>query len=61
MKVYQEEIPRRKRGGFLENRMEEKKEKTQRTVRKKRKKLICPDRETEERNPKKEVKQERWR
>lgn len=27
----------------------------------KRKRLICPDTETEERNPKKEVKQERWR
>ena len=62
MKVNQEEIPRRKRGGFLENRIEEKRGKTQRIVRKKEKKmLICPDTETEERNPKKEEKQERWR
>jgi len=62
MKVNQEEILRRKRGGFLENTMEEEKGKTQRTVRKKEKeKLICPDTETEERNPKKEEKQERWR
>jgi len=61
MKVNQEEIPRGKRGGFLENPIEEKKGKTQRTVRKKEKKFICPDKETEERNPKKEEKQERWR
>jgi len=37
MNVNQEEIPRRRRGGFLENMMEERKGKTQRTVRKKEK------------------------
>ena len=55
MNVNQEEIPKRRRGGFRENRMEEKKGKTQRTVRKKKeKKLTFPDAETEERNTEKE-------
>jgi len=37
MKVNQEEIPRRKRGGFLENRIEEKRGKTENSEEKRKK------------------------